>query len=61
MWVDDYNDIYLAGEVFNGNSDSVEINAIAGSLADETGKLVTASYANHAWIMWNRTEVVPSL
>ena len=45
MWVDDYNDIYLAGEVFNGNPDPVEINAIAGSLTDETGKLVTASYA----------------
>ena len=45
LWTDDKNDIYLTGEVFNINADPVEINSIAGSLVDETGKLVTASYA----------------
>jgi hypothetical protein len=45
LWADEYNDIYLAGEVFNGNTDPVEINAIAGTLTDEAGKLVTASNA----------------
>ena len=45
LWADEYNDIYLAGEVFNGNADPVEINAIAGTLTDEAGKLVTASNA----------------
>src|SRR4030066_2235523 len=45
LWADDYNDIYLAGEVVNGSADPVEINSIAGSLTDTTGKVVTASYA----------------
>jgi len=45
LWTDDKNDIYLAGEVFNGNADPIEINSIAGSLTDGSGKLVTASYA----------------
>jgi hypothetical protein len=31
--------------VFNGNETPVEINSIAGSLTDDSGKLVTASYA----------------
>jgi hypothetical protein len=45
LWVDDYNDIYLAGEVYNGSTDPVGINALAGSLTNDAGKLVTASYA----------------
>jgi hypothetical protein len=45
LWADEFNDIYLAGEVFNGNPEPIEINAIAGTLIDETGKLVTASSA----------------
>jgi hypothetical protein len=45
LWVDEFNDMYLAGEVFNGSVDPVEINAIAGSLADETNTFVTASSA----------------
>ena len=45
LWVDEYNDLYLAGEVFNGSADPVEINAIAGSLSDETNTFVTASSA----------------
>jgi len=45
LWTDDKNNIYLAGEVFNGNADPIEINSIAGSLTDGTGKLVAASYA----------------
>ena len=45
LWADEFNDIYLAGEVFNGNPEPVEINAIAGTLIDESGKLVTASSA----------------
>ena len=45
LWADEYNDIYLAGEVLNGNPEPVDINAIAGTLIDETGKLVTASSA----------------
>ena len=45
LWVDEFNDMYLAGEVFNASADPVEINAIAGSLADETNTFVTASYA----------------
>lgn len=45
MWVDANHDIYLAGEVINVSEDPAKINAIAGSLADETGKLVTVSYA----------------
>ena len=45
LWVDAYNDVYLAGEVFNGNKDPVEINSISGTLMDSNGKLVTASYA----------------
>jgi hypothetical protein len=43
LWADDYNDIYLAGEVFNRSADPVEINAIAGTLTDSAGKLVTSS------------------
>jgi len=45
LWTDDKNDLYLAGEVFNGNANPIEINSIAGSLTDGSGKLVTASYA----------------
>jgi hypothetical protein len=45
LWVDEYNDIYLAGEIINGNASPVGIQAIAGTLADHTGKLVTAAYA----------------
>jgi hypothetical protein len=45
LWVDEYNDIYLAGEILNGNTTPVGIQAIAGTLADQTGKLVTAAYA----------------
>ncbi len=45
IWADEYNDVYLAGEVFNGNADPVDIHAIAGTLSDENGNLVTASYA----------------
>jgi hypothetical protein len=45
MWTDDYNNVYLSGEVFNANTNPVKINSIGGSLTDDTGKLVTASYA----------------
>src|SRR4030066_227769 len=34
LWADDYNDIYLAGEVVNGSADPVEINSIAGINSD---------------------------
>lgn len=45
LWVDDNNNVYLSGEVFNANPNPVQLNAIAATLIDSTGKLVTASYA----------------
>ena len=61
MWVDDYNDIYLAGEVFNGNSDPVEINAMLYPWQTKPVSWLQLPMPSHSWIMWNRTEVVPSL
>jgi hypothetical protein len=45
IWADDYNDIYLAGEVLNKNAEPVELNAVAGTLMDSSGKMVTAAAA----------------
>ncbi len=45
LWADDNNDVYLAGEVFNGNPEPVELNAVTATLMDSSGKLVTAAAA----------------
>ncbi len=51
LWADEYNDVYLAGEVINNSADPVQVNGIAGTLVDASGKVVTAStaypYLNH--------------
>jgi len=43
--VDEYNDVFLAGEVFLGSACPLVINAIAGSLSNGTNILVTPSSA----------------
>ena len=45
LWVDDSNNAYLSGELFNGNSDPAQVYALAATLIDPAGKVVTASYA----------------
>lgn len=44
-WADEYNDVYLAGVVFNKTNEPVQINDIAGTLWDGSGKLVSSSSA----------------
>ena len=44
--MDEYNDVFLAGEVFLGSACPLVINAIAGSLSNGTNILVTPSSAS---------------